>query len=253
VAPAQARRRRRLGWTLLTLIMLGIVGVVTWAILSSINRAPGTATVPLVKGLNVDEAKQKLSSAGFTPDVKFAASDTVAKDLVIEQDPTAGTILQKEKVVIITVSSGRGNATVPDLRGKTKAEAIKALEDAGLVLGTVSDRASTDKDKGKVVSQSIPAGTSVERRQKVNIVLGKGPETAIVPNVFGETEAQATTDLKAAGFEVKVQRSSEGGCVFQPGRVCSQSPDSGTTQQKGSVVTITVGESPTDSPSPTPS
>jgi beta-lactam-binding protein with PASTA domain len=186
--------------------------------------------------------------------VKPATSDSVPVNVVISQEPPEGTQLQKGRSVTLTVSTGRGNATVPDLIGKTKNDAIKALEDAGLALGTVSERASTEAERGKVTRQSIPSGTSVERGQKVNVVIGKGPDTAVVPNVFGETEAQARSDLTAAGFGVSVVHSSTGSCAFQPGRVCGQSPDSGTTQPKGSVVTITVGDTaPTETPSPTPS
>jgi eukaryotic-like serine/threonine-protein kinase len=253
VAPAQARRRRRLGWTLLTLIMLAIAGVVVWAILSSINKTPGSVAVPQVVGLDVAAAKQALTTAGFTPDVEFAFSDTVKNNVVISVDPPAGTMLQKGKTVTLSVSGGRGNATVPNLRGKTKEDAIKALETEGLELGTVSERASAEKDKGKVVSQSFPPGASVQRGQKVNIVLGKGPDTGVVPNVFGETEDEAKQHIKDAGFNAVVVRSSEGSCAFQEGRVCGQDPPSGTTQEKGTDVTITVGQSATESPSPSPS
>jgi len=254
VVPAEARRKRRLGWTLLSLIMLAIIGVVVWAILSSINKTPPTVAVPSVVGQKVADAEAALRRAGFSFTERSQTSDTVAAGIVIAQDPPASTQLEKGRAVTLTVSAGRGNATVPDLRGLTKEEAITALENAGLQLGTVTQRASEDKDKGKVISQSIPKGTSVERGQKVNIVLGKGPDTAIVPNVFGETEQNATNDLTAAGFKVAVIHSSDGSCAFQPGRVCAQSPDSNSgPQPKGSTVTITVGDTgASESPSPTP-
>jgi serine/threonine-protein kinase len=253
VAPAVARRRRRLGWTLLTLIMLAIAGVVVWAILSSINRAPGFAEIPKVVGLDVTAAKQALTTAGFTPDVEFANSDTVKANLVITVDPPEGTQLQKGKVVRLIVSSGKGNATVPNLRGKTKEEAIKLLEDAKLQLGAVTEHSSAEKDKGKVISQSFPANSVVERGQKVNIVIGTGPETGVVPGVVGETEQEARDHITAAGFKPVVVYSNEGSCAFQEGRVCGQDPQSGETREKGTDVTITVGQSPTSSPSPEPS
>jgi eukaryotic-like serine/threonine-protein kinase len=253
VPPAQARRRRRLGWTLLTLIMLGIAGVVVWAILSSINKAPETVAVPHVKGLEVNAAKQALTAAGFHFDVQPTSNDTVPVNIVIDSNPPEGTNFQKGKTVTLIVSSGRGNATVPNLKGKTKDEAIKALEAAGLELGAVTEHASAEKDKGKVISQSIPAGTNVERKQKVNIVIGTGPEMGVVPNVFGDTEEEAKAKITQAGFNPVVVRSSEGSCAFQEGRVCGQDPPSGTSAEKGTDVTITVGQSATASPSPSPS
>ena len=250
------RRRRRLGWALLTLIMLAIAGVVAWAILSSIDRAPVKVAVPKVVGLTEAVAKQRILDAELRSESKFERSDTVAEGIVIGQSPIDGTQLEKGKVVTLTVSSGRGTSLVPDLRGLTKDQAIDRLEAAGYQLGVVRERASSEADKGKVISQSIPKGTPVARGEKIDIVLGKGPETAVVPNVFGKTEDQAKQELIAAGFtSIDVTQSSRGQCALNPDRVCDQSPEANSTQPKTTRITITIGEEPApppETPSPTP-
>jgi serine/threonine-protein kinase len=142
---------------------------------------------------------------------------------------------------------------VPDLLGLTKEQAIKKLEDAGLQLGAVSPGVSTEANKGKVISQSIAKGLTIQRGQKIDVTIGKGPDTAIVPNVKGETEAQAKSDLMAAGFtSINVTHSSAGSCAFQIDVVCDQTPAAGTTQPKTTAITIVIGQEATPTESPTP-
>jgi serine/threonine-protein kinase len=249
----QRQRRRRMGWLLLTLIMLGIAGVVTWAILSAIG-GPKTAIVPKVEGLKVDAAEAALSAKGFASDIRFQASDTVEKDIVISQSVPEGTELDTNKSITLVVSSGRGNTTVPKLVGLTEDQAIEALRTAGLELGKKTLVGSTEENKGKVVATNPKEGVEITRGQKVDIAIGKGPDLVPVPTVKGESVEQATEDLRRAGFEVKRESSTSGSCFFAPpDRVCDQNPAGGQQAQKGSTVTIyTPPGGQTSEPSPTP-
>jgi eukaryotic-like serine/threonine-protein kinase len=249
-----ARRRRRLGWILLSLIMLAIAGVVAWAILSTVNKKPATFAIPPVAGKTVDEAKQILSDAGFRTTVDFEASDTFERNRVIRTDPKEGTKIEKNETVTLIVSSGRGQTTVPKLIGLPEADAIVKLHEAGLELGTRHGVDSTEANKGKVVGQNPNANVEVTKGQKVDIAVGNGPSTVPVPTVINETVAQATAELEAKGFVVKHEVSTTGSCFFAPAdRVCDQNPDGGTEAKKGSTVTIYTTSEPTESPSPSPS
>jgi len=62
--------------------------------------------------------------------------------------------------------------------------------------------------------------------------------TGTVPNVVGETQAQATTDIGAAGFTTSVATAYSSSVAA--GLVISQSPTGGSTAVLGSAVTITV-------------
>ncbi len=247
-----ARRRRRLGWILLTLIMLAIAGVVAWAIVSTLNKAPETFSIPSVVGLKEEDAVRNLKAAGFTNiDVDHVESDTVDAGLVIDQRPSSGE-LPKDTLVRLRVSSGRGLTTVPSLKGKTVTEATKLLSDAGLELGRQAQVVSSEEDKGKIISSNPSAGVEVRRGTKVNVSVGKGPDTAVVPTVLGKDVATATAELKAAGFDVSHQTSSTGSCFFAPpDRVCDQNPDAGTQAKKGSTVTIYTNSESSPSPTPT--
>ena len=250
--PAQIQRRRRMGWILLTLIMLAIAGVVTWAIIQALPESKPQFEVPNVVNQAEADARRILTEKKLKVSIDAReASTTVPEGNVIRQDPTPPTKVREGDTVNLVISAGVGRTTVPDLVGLTQQQAIAELEKVGLTLGRVTRGPSTAEQKDKVVAQSIPKGIAVDRGTAVNIRLGNGPETAIVPNVENKSEAEAIAELKAAGFEVNVVRSSEGICAFTPGEVCDQDPEGGTTLEKGKTVTITVGQDPF-SPSPSP-
>jgi serine/threonine-protein kinase len=233
--------------------MLAIGGVVAWAIVQSLPKTPSMATIPTVKGQASDAAQAALRKAGFDPVVVNQNNPTVADGLVIDTDPPGGQRARRGSDVKVFVSTGPGIAVVPDLKGKTQEEATQALTAAGLQLGNVSRAASSAADKDKVISQNPTANRRVDRTEKVDIVLGSGPEMAPVPTVVGQREADASAALQAAGFRVAVMRRSVGaGCFVAPGRVCDQDPDGGQVREKGSTVTIFVAEGGGGDPSPTP-
>jgi eukaryotic-like serine/threonine-protein kinase len=253
--PVEMQRRRRLGWILMTLIMLAIAGVVAWAIISSLPNAQPLVAVPNVVDKPLAEARKLLTDAGFKPDVDgFQAHPTIASGNVVTQDPEATTRIKKGSTVRLIVSSGPGSVTFPNVEGKTLTEAEKLITDAGLQVGTVSRRFSSTVSKDVVIDQEPEGGFQGTSGQKIDLVVSRGTETAPVPTVVGKSQADATAELKAAGFEVSVVKSNEGTCAFTPGEVCDQNPDGGTQYEKGKTVTITVGEEPfpTDEPTATP-
>jgi eukaryotic-like serine/threonine-protein kinase len=254
--PPDVRRRRRLGWILMTLILLAIAGVVTWAILSSLPGAAKQVDVPDVANKTLEEARELLTTAGLKSVVEDRQPHaTIPQGSVISQDPAPPATIEEGGTVNLIVSLGPQIVTVPNVEGKSLTEAEKLITDEGLVVGTVSRRFSSTVPKDQVIDQEPEGGFETRAGSKVDLVVSRGPDTAPVPTVTGKSEADATAELKAAGFEVNVVRSSEGSCAFTPGEVCDQNPDGGTTLEKGKTVTIVVGEEvfPTEEPTPTES
>ena len=71
-----------------------------------------------------------------------------------------------------------------------------------------------------------------------------------VPNVVGQTAADAQKTLEAAGFSVKVT------IVKSPkpsGTVLTETPKAGTTLEAGTLITLAVSGNPAPAPSPSPS
>ena len=252
--PEQAARRRRLGWFLMSLIMLGIVGVVAWAIVRSVSSSkPPLLTVPDVKNLSLVDARKALEGNGFKVDVQSSApSDTVPVGNVISQVPEANQRLEKGKTVELVISTGPGFVDVPYVVGKKSADAEAQLTKLGLKV-TIQKRPHPTVPVDQVFAQSIPFGTSTRAGQPISIYVSTGPEKTVVPTVGGFTEEAAKKAITDAGLVPQVVHSTEGDCAFTPGRVCQQSPAGGEQANKGSTVIITVGTEifPSESPSPT--
>ncbi len=197
-------------------------------------------SVPNVVGMTQADAEAALANAGLTASSQSGNSTTVESGKVISQAPAAGQQVPPNTNVGITVSAGPANAAVPSVVGMTQSEATDALKKAGLGTKVVSNY-SADVTKGDVYSQTPAQGVLVAPGTVVSIHVSNGtppaPTTVKVPNVVGETQAQATTTLQDLGFKVDVSTIATG----TAGKVAYQAPKSGTDEPKGSTISIIVG------------
>ena len=199
--------------------------------------------VPDVVGQDEGAARAALGRAGFTNvSVTPRADNTAPAGRVLDQDPKGNAEAAKDAPVTLIVSSGRDKVVVPDVRGRDLADAANLLGQSGFP-STTRNQASDTVAAGKVITTDPPAGQRVDRNSLVTIVVSTGSETAAVPNVVGESQAQATADLQRAGFGVDV-KSKPAQNDSEIGNVVKQDPAPDTKATKGSTVTITVGSQP---------
>jgi beta-lactam-binding protein with PASTA domain len=78
--------------------------------------------------------------------------------------------------------------TVPDLQGKSPAEARRIAEDTGLTADVEREYYSTTMPEGKVLSQMPAAGTIVRSGWELRLTLSLGPQRAAIPAVTGQSE-----------------------------------------------------------------
>jgi serine/threonine-protein kinase len=123
--------------------------------------------IPDVVGDNKDSAKDQLVALGLQVRLKAADSDE-NKDDVIAVDPDVGSMVAANSVVTLTFS--KGPKEIPDVVGKTEAQATKILKEAGFEVDSVPDDASTDP-KGTVTRQSPPAGQPLTSGSTVTILV----------------------------------------------------------------------------------
>ena len=129
------------------------------------------------RGLTAKEVTTWLDDNGLTGVQKKGRSPDVAAGQVYKQDPPAGTSVKRGDSVTYWVSSGKPQATVPDVTGMTQADAQAALTAEDLLLGTVTTEPSTSVSAGLVISQDPPADTKVATGTAVNIVVSSGSPT----------------------------------------------------------------------------
>jgi serine/threonine-protein kinase len=204
------------------------------------GKAPSSAKVPNVTGKSRSDADKAIKDVGLTPDAEQVYSTSVGKDLVVMQSPAAGTSVPPGSVVSYTYSLGAPTSavTIPNVVGKSEADAVSALQGAGLVAKVVR-QASSSVAKGVVAAQSPVGGEQTVKGGTVAIVVSTGPESLIsVPDVVGKSEADAKSALEAAGFAV--QTTSQPSADVPKGSVIAQLPVSGSKAPPGSTVVIAV-------------
>lgn len=136
-----------------------------------------TVTVPNVVGYTSDAAMTTLQDRGFEVIREFQYSSTVASGKVISQSPSSGTALTEGDTVTIYVSQGTESTKVPNVTGKTQSDAVSALGDAGLNVGTITEEYSDTVAEGSVISQSVASGSYVDMGTSVALVVSLGKET----------------------------------------------------------------------------
>jgi serine/threonine-protein kinase len=205
-----------------------------------VSAGKGQVKVPDVTGQTLDDAQSQLRDAGLNYKVLPETSDTVDAGKVTRTDPPGGSQVQKGDDVKLYVSTGKQQVTIPDVSGQDPVTAANTLGAKDIGTETVY-QASDTVESGKVIGTNPPAGTSVPKSSKVQLIISSGQEQIRVPNVVGLSRTDATTELQNAGFTV-VTRDVTSLDPNNAGRVIAQSPQPDSKAAKGSTVTISVGK-----------
>jgi serine/threonine-protein kinase len=252
----RAPEQRGRGWSyaLLGLGVLLVAGLVIFTILKVTGGSSDvkSAAVPPVQGLKLDQALSQLSAVGFTnvDHSQTKADDSVPAGSVLTQDPPSGQTVAVTKQITLVLSSGPNAVSVPDVTGKSQNDATAALQQAGLQIGSITEKDNKNYKQGQVISTNPDAGSSAAKGTKVNLVVASG--NVQLPDLKGKTLQEATNALTKLGLTTNPTF-----VDAQPGQqvgiVVAQNPGKGSVQV-GSTVNISVtkpGTPPT--PTPTPS
>ena len=199
----QARRRKRRIIAIVAALAVLLLGAVIAAAVLMNNEpeapaAPETVAVPSVAGKDEATARSEIEAAGLdVGTVETEASPTVAEGQVIRTDPAGGAQVEKGSTVGLFVSAGPDTTTVPTVIGLSEDRAISALEAAGFT-NVSSVPADSLEDEGTVVGVSPGENTQAAPGAPIRLQVSTG--TIELPNVAGQTEAEARNALVKAGF-----------------------------------------------------
>ena len=131
--------------------------------------------VPDVRGRDLADAANLLGQRGFQTTTRNQPSDTVAEGQVITTDPAANAQADRNSLVTIIVSSGPETATVPDVEGQTRDEAVAQLQAAGFGVDERTDQVQNDNDVGRVINQDPGPNATASKGSTVTITVGTQP------------------------------------------------------------------------------
>ncbi|MDF1480147.1 Stk1 family PASTA domain-containing Ser/Thr kinase [Leifsonia sp. H3M29-4] len=171
------------------------------------STGPKPITVPAFAGMTEDDAKAAIEAAPFTFDRSIQQFDaSVAAGIVIDALAADGTSLtgvatygELQKVTLV-VSVG----PLPDLAGRSVDEATNALKAVGLELGAVREEEHSDTiPQGAVIRAQLGDGSQPVRvGDTVDLITSMGVEQVTIPDVVGQTWAEAKQQLIDAGFDL---------------------------------------------------
>ncbi|MEO3937380.1 Stk1 family PASTA domain-containing Ser/Thr kinase [Dermatophilaceae bacterium Soc4.6] len=242
--------RRRRGGVALVLTVVGVVALLLSLLavraLIQQNATPDQVAVPTVTGQSLAAAQSLLVARNLTPEVNNVTNETVASGQVIGSSPAAGTKVEVGSPVRLDVSTGPGQASVPDVAGKTQEEATAALQTAGLRVTTVRPVDLPDQAKGKVVATEPSVGTVVSRTQGITLDIATGK--VVVPDLAGKHFSVAQATLSGFGLVMTITAAESDQLE---GTVLSQTPPSGSVVDTGTKVALTVAKRRAPTPSTT--
>ncbi|MDD5822816.1 MAG: Stk1 family PASTA domain-containing Ser/Thr kinase [Firmicutes bacterium] len=144
----------------------------------TVNLSKGSkdGTVPNLVGMSYNDIENYLKEFGYKLGVVKEVTSTEAAGIIIEQDPKAGSKLDKGSKINITISDGKGKekGTVPSLTGKTLAEAKAAIVAAGFKVGEIKYEESEAYGNGYVMWQQYAANTQLDKGTTIDIEVSKG-------------------------------------------------------------------------------
>ena len=148
-------------------------------------------------------------------------------------------------VALLLLNSGGQTYAVPDVIGKTQAQATAAIQQAHLNPQVTQQNSSTVQ-KGLVISTSPSFGNKLPGGSTVTVDVSAGPKQLQVPSVVGQQQAQAQQTLQSAGLGAKIVADNKS--TAPQGTVTGQDPPSGTMVNPGSTVTLKVSGGGTSVP-----
>lgn len=152
----------------------------------TISEGANLILVPSVLNRTLNDAEKILTDNGFrvgTVDPRF--SDTVAKGLVIEQNPKSSEELVPGSRVNLAISEGPEivNVSMPDVVNRSIEEAKGMIIAEGLEVGDVTPQPSENIEKDIVTWQSYLPGTTLESGTAVDLYISSKPEEIPEENI----------------------------------------------------------------------
>lgn len=212
-----------------------------------------TTVVPDVRGMPLKSVEAKLEAKGLVIEsIEGLNSDEIKINQVISVNDAIewernerlvaieGKRVKRDSLVVVAISLGR-EIIMPDVRGKSKDEAEKELENKGLEVTTVKEEYSNKYSKGQIMSQSQKPKAVLNEGDSVTLTVSKGAKPFGIRRYIGEDLTSVRKEIKKLGLVVaKTER--EYDFNIEKGKIIQQSPKEGTIVTRGDKLKFTISK-----------
>ncbi|MFY0683687.1 MAG: PASTA domain-containing protein [Balneola sp.] len=161
-------------------------------------------TVPDLTRITLDEAEEQLTSIGLRYEVADRrANSAFPANYVIDQQPSANTIVKPNRKIYLTVNTEvKPVVVVPNVINLGIRNAQLQLQNYGLEVGSISYESS--RFKNVILRQSITQGDTVAKGTTIDLVVsdGLGSKVVTIPEIIGLRLPQAQLKLREAGLRL---------------------------------------------------
>ncbi len=206
------------------------------------NPPKALKSIPNVAGLDRTEAFSVLSGDGFEYDELVELSD-LAEGIVIRTNPAGGTRVQQTTVIVVVVSGGPNEVSIPSIVINKEVAVAKALlesDEYGLVV-VIREQADEVVLAGIVINTEPGPNALVVRGGTVTLVVSSGPGQKIMPTLVGVESLAARNLLDQLGFIVTTTNREIPYADPRSGTVVEQSIPAGQLVDSGTVVNLVIG------------
>ncbi|MDF7663156.1 Stk1 family PASTA domain-containing Ser/Thr kinase [Bifidobacterium sp. ESL0763] len=205
---AAEERERKKKKIIIASVIGGIVAVLAIAgIVFGIThmRKPQSVTVPTFTSTTTQaRAREQLSSVGLKMKVEQDTDSSKPKGTFTRQTPKGGAKAVKGSTVIVWFSAGPESRQVPNVKGKTQAQAKDILKSAGFKVSPATQTEdSPDVVKDHVTRTDPAAGQPADKGTTLMLYVSSGMTK--VPDVTGQQKDAAVKTLSSAGLSVVVE------------------------------------------------
>lgn len=193
----------------ITLIALLAAGVIGFKGAVGVYKLPdGMTRVPDTINANVEDAQKWLKDAALqVTQAGTVYSPGLPENVVLAQDVSAGSVVMKNTMLSLTVSTGKEIYQMPDLTGMTEDYARQALECMGVAV-TMQDGEKNGVSAGCVTAQSIEPYAEIGTGDEVTLTVSRGIRGAdgAAPYLVGLSYENALGAAAEAGLTLTVTR-----------------------------------------------
>ncbi|MFD6160388.1 Stk1 family PASTA domain-containing Ser/Thr kinase [Nocardia sp. NPDC060256] len=192
----------------------------------------GKPKVPDVQpGDPISKVNQLIRDAGLQPVDSGEIGNSAPKGSLAKTDPGPGTVLPMGGQVKVYRSKGSQPVKVPDVRGKSTADATKILTDAGIMVRENRSQFDRSIDADKAIGTDPAAGTTIQSGDGVALLVSNALK---MPDVRGWTVANARAKLQSLGVQVEVKQL----VASDSSLIVSQTPAVGANIESGNTVSL---------------
>ena len=147
--------------------------------------------------------------------------------------------------LIWILSRAPATIAIPDVAGKTVAEAKETLKKANFEIGEEKTEASDKVEEGRVIRTDPDAGTTRKEGTKINLIVSSGQQSFQLGNYLGRKSSDVVAELKGKKVpENLIKIEEEESNEIEPGTIMKQSLPEGTTYDlsKATQIVLTVAK-----------